>query len=224
MLLDYKTKIRLFAAAISLPVILLAAIAVSVPEYQFMVAHGPIQKGHADVDCSGCHVSAAGSTRQQIQAGVKFAIGLRETGADFGFAQVTSETCIACHERPNDRHPIYRFNEPRFEDAILEIAATSCLGCHTEHVDARASPNITFCAHCHEDLALKKDPIDVPHVELVRADEWQSCLGCHDFHGNFGHEPQLLIDEAFAASTIEDYLKSGPSPYGNDKIYKATNQ
>ena len=218
---DFKTKIRLLAAIIAIPILGLAAVAISVPDYQFLIAHGPIQKGHENIDCSGCHIPAEGSTRQQVQAKVKHLVGLRETSVDFGLAAVTSETCLTCHERPNERHPIYRFNEPRFAEARAALGANSCLGCHTEHTDERSFVMATNCVHCHEDLELKNDPIDIAHVTLVADDQWETCLGCHDFHGNHAHEPQLIVAEAFDIEEIEAYLKSGPSPYGDTKLYKA---
>ncbi|MEM7241063.1 MAG: hypothetical protein AAF429_02660 [Pseudomonadota bacterium] len=220
---DSKTKIRLLAFIISLPVLGLAAVAISVPDYQFMIAHGPIQKGHANVDCSGCHVPATGTTRQQVQANFKRLVGLREDKIDFGFAAVNSETCLNCHERPNERHPIYRFNEPRFQQARAEVAATSCLGCHSEHSDARVMAEVgqTFCVHCHEDLVLKNDPLDQSHVALIEAGQWGSCLGCHDFHGNHAHKAQIRVADAFGPAAIKAYLGNGPSPFGTKKIYEA---
>ena len=220
---DSKTKLRFLAVIISMPIFALAAVAVSVPEFKFMIAHGPIQKGHENVDCTGCHVLATGTSRQQIQAKFKSMVGLRKSGADFGYIAVASESCLNCHERPNERHPIYRFNEPRFQQARVEIEATSCMGCHSEHKDQRVVEEVgqSFCVHCHDDLKLKEDPLDIDHVTLIKDGEWESCLGCHDFHGNHAHKPQLVVAEAFAPSAIEAYLENGVSPFGAEKLYKA---
>ncbi|MEP2781568.1 MAG: cytochrome c3 family protein [Pseudoruegeria sp.] len=185
-----------------------------------IIAHGPIQSGHQDIGCADCHVDSPGSARQQIQANIKFVLGQREHPADFGKSPVTAQLCLDCHERPNERHPIYRFNEPRFEEARQTIAANDCLGCHSEHEAARVLPRTTFCSACHAELVVKNDPIDVPHTTLIKQDSWDTCLGCHSFHGNYPRSAQHALEDAFSADAIHAYLRNGPSPYGSEKIYK----
>ena len=185
------------------------------------VAHGPIQADHASLECSDCHVRPEASWRQQIQANVRFVVGAREDPVDFGYQAIESLTCIGCHERPNERHPIYRFREPRFLEAKEVVDATSCLGCHTEHTDARSFAQVDFCIACHGDLELKSDPLDVSHVALIKEERWGTCLGCHDFHGNHTHEVPKLIEAAFDVEDLRAYLADGPSPYGTEKIYEA---
>ena len=219
--LPTPATLRWLALFSMLPLMGLGVVVVTVPEAQTVISSGPIQHGHADVDCAGCHVASAGTVRQQTQANVKFAMGLREHPVDFGFQEVDAQTCIGCHERPNDRHPIYRFNEPRFRDAKATVDATTCLGCHTEHTGQKAFVEPTFCVACHQDLTLKNDPIDVPHVTLIAEKQWGTCLGCHDFHGNHPVKPQVTLAAAYDEAAILDYLAEGPSPYGEDKIYEA---
>lgn len=179
---------------------------------------GPIQEGHADIACSDCHLASPGSTRQQLQALAKNALLNRDHVVDFGLKAVSSTECIACHERSNERHPIYRFNEPRFRDALQEVKANDCLGCHSEHKNARVSHiEIGFCMACHEDLKLKNDPLDLTHEDLISNRQWETCLGCHDFHGNHAYLSPTRIDDTLNPHLINDYFLSGPSPY-SDKI------
>ena len=191
------------------------------PSFSNVVAHGPIQAGHDTLQCSDCHRRADATVRQQIQANLNYVLGRRENSVDFGYLPVTSGECLDCHERPNERHPIYRFREPRFAEAIEVVNAVSCMGCHAEHTDERSFMELGVCAACHDDLKLVNDPVDVPHETLVRDSQWQTCLGCHDFHGNHIHTSPKLLTEAAPVEAIMDYLAAGNSPYGMDKLYKA---
>jgi len=215
------TKIRIFAVAMILPFGVLGAIALTYPIAKTSLAQGPIQHGHEGVQCNGCHKRTDATLRQQIQANIRYAVGYRQELVDFGYLPVTTSECLDCHARPNERHPIYRFREPRFGEAIEVIKATTCLGCHSEHANQRSFAPVDFCQECHDDLKLKNDPVDVPHAILVKDQNWGSCLGCHDFHGN--HEfktPKLLVDAAPEKEILE-YLAASDSPYGKGKFYKA---
>lgn len=216
-MLDFKKS----ALCMALPVMFLGGVALESPKAQTWLAHGPIQSGHAEVDCAGCHQASPGTIRQQIQANVHYILGLRPDSADFGKAAVTSETCLDCHERPNERHPIYRFREPRFIEALETVAADTCLGCHTEHRDERVASDMGVCRACHDDLKMKNDPLDRSHAELVAAKEWGSCMGCHDFHGNHVFEPPKLMAARIPEGQIRAYLSNGPNPYGTRKLYEA---
>lgn len=185
------------------------------------VAHGPIQVDHANLGCSDCHIAPDATWRQQIQANLRYVVGARSEAVDFGYHPVTSDTCLGCHERPNERHPIYRFREARFQDAQEIVDATSCLGCHTEHTNERAFAQVDFCVACHSDLELKTDPLDVSHVQLIKVENWGSCLGCHDFHGNHAYEAPKLLDAAFDVDALEAYFADGSNPYGTEKLYEA---
>lgn len=215
--------LRILALAVALPVAILAAVVLSTDRAQSLVAHGPIQSGHDALGCADCHVEAPGSFRQQVQANLRFVLGLRAHPVDFGAIDVNSRTCLDCHARPNDRHPIYRFQEPRFEKAVAEIAATNCLGCHSEHEARRVKADVgtTFCASCHGTLEMRNDPLDVPHVTLVADKNWGSCMTCHDFHGNHPEKAPTLLREAKSADSVAAYLADEPSPYGDKKSYMA---
>ena len=217
-------RVRRAALICALPVAGLAAVIVFTDRGQGLIARGPIQSGHAETPCAGCHRPAPGTPRQQIQANLRHLAGLRAKPADYGFAPVGSAACLACHERPNERHPIYRFREPRFAEARAVVEATTCLGCHSEHRDERVSAGLTFCRACHGELELKLDPLDIPHHQLIAAKDWESCLGCHDFHGNHARKPQRRILAAHETAVLLDYLKDGDSPYAAEKIYRAVNE
>ena len=172
--------------------------------------------GHEKLACESCHTPAPGTTRQQVQANVRYLLGLRKTAADFGNRDVTNSDCLACHERPFDRHPVFRFNEPRFEKARAELGANQCQSCHAEHTGKKVTAKATYCSTCHSDLEMENDPIDVPHVKLVEQERWETCLGCHDFHGNHKYVAPKKVKQVFTPARIADYFHGGKSPYGSD--------
>ena len=214
--------IRLISVISLLPMAALAAVVLSAPGAMTMIAHGPLQEGHVGITCDQCHTPGPGSVRQQVQAKLRYAVGMRQTPVDFGYREVQSEQCLSCHERSNERHPIYRFREPRFAEAVRDTGADSCLGCHGEHDGHRLTAATTVCQACHGDLVMKNDPLDVPHVTLVATRNWDSCMGCHDFHGNHRFTPPKRLADQLPQDGIRAYLRDGPSPYGTEKIFEAT--
>ena len=184
-------------------------------------ARGPMNTGHADLKCESCHRPAAGTLRQQLQADARFVLGLRARPADFGRRAVDNAACLACHERPNDRHPVFRFNEPRFAEARRAIAPNRCVSCHLEHQGRRVTRVGTFCVNCHKDLRLKVDPLDVAHADLVAQERWESCLGCHDFHGNHRMTEPRTLAQALPPERVAGYFAGGESPYPMPPIYPA---
>lgn len=213
--------VRLFALAAVLPTMALAGLALTSKQTKRLLAHGPLIEAHSDVACEACHVASPGSMRQQIQAQVQYALGRRETRVDFGYQPVSSTVCLACHARPNERHPIYRFQEPRFAQALQSVEARSCLGCHFEHGEQVVSSRIDVCRHCHEDIKVKNDPLDVAHENLIAQQRWESCLGCHDFHGNHVHKAPRKLADAVPAEVIRKYFLGQESPYGSKKRFEA---
>ena len=107
------------------------------------ISLGPMNSGHAEVSCVACHADAKGNLMQQLQSNIEHTVGMRSTSVDFGTKDVTVDNCLSCHDRPNDRHPTYRFSEPRFKDVIQVIDATTCITCHTEHKGER----VTIATH-----------------------------------------------------------------------------
>jgi hypothetical protein len=213
-------KSRMAAAGLLLGAVLAVAVLIS-PTHLGLLNPGPMMPGHEELACAACHEPAPGTTRQQLQAKVRHLIGWRTSPAAFGFSAPSGTDCLACHARPDDRHPIHRFMEPRFASARETLGAHSCIGCHREHRGARISAGERFCASCHEDLKVAADPLDVSHATLVSDERWETCLGCHDFHGNHARTVQRLLADAHSAETIRDYLARGRDPYASSKIHPA---
>lgn len=201
----------------------LAVLAYSVlPAGEKLHAKGPMNTGHEKLACTGCHNHAPGSFRQQIQANLRYALGLRGTSAPFGRLPVGNQHCLACHERPNDRHPVYRFLEPRFAKVREELHPHACAACHAEHQGKRVTLAETgYCVHCHKETRLRKDPLDVSHEKLIALKRWDSCLGCHDFHGNHIMKTGKSVEKTIPVGEIRAYFEGGPSPYGDARFHKA---
>lgn len=208
-------KLGIMIGLISLAVLLL-------PVYDKFHVRGPMNSGHDTLKCVSCHQDAPGSLRQQIQANLRYAFGQRERLADFGHQAVTNESCLDCHERPNDRHPVYRFLEPRFLKARENLSPQLCVSCHTEHKGRRVTrAELGYCVNCHKKTKLRKDPLDVPHDRLIALNRWESCLGCHDFHGNHLMKTPKAVEQIIPSEKIHAYFQGGASPYGDDRHYKA---
>ena len=189
------------------------------PGCEHLHAAGPMNTGHAGVACASCHREAPGSVRPQLQAAVRQWTGLEDTTIDVGFRPVSTRECVACHERPDDRHPGFRFLEPRFATARDALHPERCGSCHREHSGARVTvAERTYCRHCHGELVVEHDPLDVPHVELVAERRWDTCLGCHDFHGSHAAKPPRRLIDAIPAARIRAYFAGGASPYGERHV------
>jgi hypothetical protein len=201
---------------------LLTLLALALPASEQWHARGPLISGHAELTCDACHEPAPGTYRQQVQANLRFVLGQRATPADFGRTDVGNGACLSCHDHPTERHPVYRFLEPRFAKVREELQPHLCVACHREHSGSRVTlTEIGYCAGCHEDTKLRKDPVDVPHERLIAADQWETCLGCHDFHGNHVMTTVRRLDEAIKPERIREYFKSGPSPFGEERHHQA---
>jgi len=182
---------------------------------------GKMNTGHQNVRCEYCHKESIGNYRQQIQANVQYYLGYRSSKVNVGHLPVDNSSCLSCHQYTKDLHPAYRFLEPRFSDARKNVEAHLCVSCHGEHNGVRATAKIEFCKTCHEKIDLKDDPIDVPHKYLVKLDQWETCMGCHDYHGN--HKMKLVeeLDNRYSKSEILLHLAGGTELYSSDKFYKA---
>jgi len=78
-----------------------------------------------------------------------------------------------------------------------------------------------FCVNCHQDTEVMNDTAVPSHAELIEQDAWETCLQCHDFHGNHLHEVPKSLTDGIPQKTILDYLEGGPDPYGSDKTFTA---
>lgn len=190
-------------------------LALTWPGNEHWSAAGPMNSGHEGMACNNCHRPAPGTLRQQLQANARFVLGMRRAPVDFGERSVENSDCTNCHDRPFDRHPVSRFTEPRFADARAALTVHQCQGCHREHSGARVTTAVDYCSHCHGDLQLASDPLDKSHAELARERRFETCLGCHDFHGNHLLTFPKQVGEAIPLTQLEEYFAGGASPYPN---------
>ena len=196
-------------------VMLLPLLLVLVDSWNSVLPHNHLTKGHQDFECKECHAQAPGTVRQQLQAKAKAFIGLRESSAPFMHMPVNNQTCSQCHQRPDDRHAPNRFLEPRFAKARAAIAPEQCVSCHREHNQAAVTvSDAGYCVQCHHDLKVDNDKTTPTHAALINAKRWETCLQCHDFHGNHKRKTPDTLEKALSPSKVSDYLKDGQSPYG----------
>lgn len=207
-------KLGSFFAVLALAILFL-------PTSNSFIAAGPVLVGHEQLDCIQCHKSERGSLRQQLQANVQYLLGNRKQPVSVGYRPVLNKDCLSCHKRPNDRHPVYRFYEPKYREVRQNIGAHQCVACHREHQANRVSVKLDFCMHCHDELQLKNDPVDTSHEELVQNRKWETCLGCHDFHGNHKMKPSRHMADLINSKTLMGYFSRDKHPYPGKIIHKA---
>lgn len=210
------SRVYITASLISVMVVLV----IIYPSNEKLHAHGPMNAGHEELHCVDCHKPAKGTLRQQLQANVKFMFWLRPQIATIGFEKVTNKQCLDCHQRETDNHPIYRFIEPKFAKVRGLLQPQNCSSCHLEHSAKRVTIKNGFCQHCHKKLSIKKDVLSTTHVSLISDKKWQTCLGCHDYHGNHLMTINKNINTIFSEKTINNYFSGTGSLYSKDKKYK----
>jgi predicted CXXCH cytochrome family protein len=186
-------------------------------------ALGPMNTSHEELACNACHKEAPGSLRQQLGHNTRSLMGMHPAEmVPVGFAPVDNAVCQDCHDRPNDRHPVSRFMETRFAEQRATLGPHECNNCHGEHHDQRvAMVEPGFCVGCHQDTEVIYDTAQPSHAELIEQGAWETCLQCHDFHGNHLHEVPKKLADGIPQHTILDYLKGGPDPYGSEKTITA---
>jgi ferredoxin-NADP reductase len=185
---------------------------------------GSYNTGHENLHCEDCHFEADGNLRQQVQHNVKTFLGMHENKnyVDVGHERVGNEACLTCHQRPNDRHPVSRFKEIRFAEQRRELGIHECRACHGEHTGTRMSilPS-NYCKSCHENTEVKDDPLDIPHEELFNDNQWQTCLQCHDFHGNHIYKVPSQMKDTIPLLDVHLYLEGEKVIYSTRKHHKA---
>lgn len=222
MKISRKRKRQWIGFGVGLLVTVATYTVLSLPANEQMLSLGPMNTGHENLSCESCHTPAKGNVFQQIQANVMFSVGLRKTVADFGTANVDNKKCLECHDRPNDRHPLHRFEEARFSEARKNIGVTECESCHNEHSGVRITQtNIGYCQNCHSETALKNDPLEISHAELIKREMWTTCLQCHDFHGNHVMKAAESMRDTIPLTVVREYFDGGKSPYSDIKKYFA---
>ncbi len=219
--LNSRRKIGYFSGAF---VLLLLIISLSLPQSMVLHANGPSNIGHEDLKCQHCHKEEVGTIRQRLQANVRFVFGLRNQAVSFGLKPVANDECVFCHERPNDRHPVYRFFEPKYKNIQAAIQPQYCISCHLEHTGRRVTSEMIFCKNCHEKLIVKNDPITKTHQEIIQNKDWESCLGCHDYHGNHKMKVNTNFKNRISKNTIQLYFEFKDSPYSKKKFHQVEKQ
>jgi hypothetical protein len=142
--------------------------------------------------------------------------------AHFGKMAVDNKECLNCHERSNDVHPTHRFMEPKFSSARDAIKPEKCTSCHNEHQGERITiEQIDFCQHCHLDTEVKNDPLTISHDQLISNEEWNTCLQCHDFHGNHIFELITELKDTIPVKEVREYFEGGKDPYSDVKKFIA---
>ena len=182
---------------------------------------GQMNPGHDKLRCEACHQQEIGTLRQRLRANVISLINFRAPSFSIMNKPVTNTECLQCHQRDDDRHPTYRFNEPKYSKVRTIIAPQLCNSCHQEHKGQRVSSQQDICQHCHDKLQIKKDPLEVSHQSLIKQEQWDSCLGCHDFHGNHIRQTPSQSADAISTPEIKKYFLNADSPYSDKKQYKA---
>jgi len=212
-----RSRKRAYGAGVIALVALLALLLW--PDAAWLQAAGKATPGHENLQCSACHKPAPGDLRQQLQATLRFLVGLRDSPVSIGNAPVTSAVCYDCHERPTERHPLSLLSELRFLDVQAEHGVQNCTGCHQEHHGVRVTASPKICSSCHAEDSVDDDPIVPDHASLFANGEWGTCLRCHDFHGNHNlsrgdHKFPLTLDEAVSTQGVIDHLGAGKRAYG----------
>lgn len=214
-----RNELIAVAAVVAAVVLLVWA----VPPGMGFRAAGPMNTGHNTLSCQDCHAPAPGTVRQQLGHNARTLLGLHEQDwVPIGYGEVDNAACLKCHDRPNDRHPVERFEELRFAEQRATLGPHKCNNCHGEHHGERvAAVDAGFCVNCHSDLAIDDDPIDTPHATLVADERWNTCLTCHDFHGNHIRETPNRMADRLHDDAVERYLGGGEDVFGLTKRYKA---
>jgi len=65
------------------------------------------------------------------------------------------------------------------------------------------------------------DNVEPSHAELITNGAWETCLQCHDYHGNHLHDAPKRLSEGIPQETILNYLKGGADPFGSAKTFTA---
>ncbi len=217
---QFKTLIsRPIAIAFAVLVSGMLILALESPEHEKWNSPGSQRDMHEKHACELCHQPAVGTIRQQVQANLKYWLGFREHGADFVTVPIQSSDCLDCHRNEDDPHAGHLFLEPRYAETRDLIKPQDCSGCHSHHSGKVSVRGGNFCFHCHQDLSITGDQTVPTHKELVADEQWQSCLQCHDYHGNHDGEVPLNLEQASSLEKIRNYLEgyATDSPHGDLK-------
>lgn len=204
---------------------ILGGVGLLLPGRESWHAAGPHNIGHSKIECRECHAPAPGNFAGQAFKNVLYAVGLSDSATHFVYVPAGNEECLACHDNPDDRHPVADFLQPEFATARQAMGVQFCVSCHQQHVGGRVSVTPTVCQYCHDNPAMldklfenQDDPVDIPHSILISDQRWETCLGCHDFHGNHDRKVPVLMSQVLSNEQIQQYFDGGESPYGHRRL------
>jgi len=220
-----KVKSRNFWIRVAAMIAALLVVGVNFSNNGELKMIGSYNIGHEDLKCEDCHRESDGNMRQQIQHNTKTFLGLHGSKkyVDIKYKAVTNEVCESCHNRPNDLHPISRFKEIRFSKERQTMGVHECKSCHGEHTGKRvAHIKNDFCKSCHSNTIVKNDPIPVTHKYLFENKKWNTCMQCHDFHGNHKYVIPQKMRDTFSKEKVNDYLNGKTQLYSKKKFYNST--
>ena len=66
--------------------------------------------------------------------------------------------------------------------------------------------------------------LDISHKDLISQESWNTCIQCHDFHGNHKYALPEKMSDTIPMQTIQNYFDGGEDPYGKVKKYIALSQ
>jgi len=213
------TPERQAAYGLGLIVAAIGGVLLLLPGSEYWHAAGPFNVGHTKLACSDCHTRAPGNVAGQALNNILHAVGLSDSGSYFIYSPAGNEQCLACHTNPDDLHPVAEFLEPEFAKVREARGVQFCIGCHQQHLGVRISvtPRVV-CQDCHDDMTLDDDPVDISHTRLISDRRWETCLGCHDHHGNHDRKVPTVMSEILTEEQIQQYFDGGKSPYGYRRL------
>jgi hypothetical protein len=56
--------------------------------------------------------------------------------------------------------------------------------------------------------------VDVPHHQLIASKKWNTCVQCHDYHGNHLRVTPVRLQDTLKLSQVIVYWQGGQDPYG----------
>lgn len=218
-ILKKLTRERRAPYALGLIVAAIGGVLLLLPGNELWHAKGPFNTGHTKLECGDCHTPAPGNFIGQAFGNLTHAVGLSDSAPFFVYAPPGNEQCLDCHENPDMVHPVDEFLEPEFAKVRETRGVQYCTGCHQQHLGVRVSvaPRVV-CQDCHDDMALDDDPVDISHTRLISDQRWETCLGCHDHHGNHDREVPTMMSEILTEEQIQRYFDGGRSPYGYRRL------
>jgi ferredoxin-NADP reductase/bacterioferritin-associated ferredoxin len=187
---------------------------------QMLMTTGHPNVGHEALSCHECHTPSMGSTRQQAQALIQHWLNNR-TVVSWQYEPVNNDVCIRCHDRSNDVHAAHLFQESKYADIRDTLGPDRCVSCHHEHRGVLVTQTMTFCQSCHQDMNFKNDALQPPnsptHSDLVAQAQWDTCLGCHDYHGTHQWDSPTEFEQRIQASDVKSYLNGSQPLYTSPK-------